>query len=272
MYTPFPGFSGADSFLYNIKDANGDAATAMINIVVQVANGIATATNDYATTNENTPIIINALDNDNFGFSNPTSGYSYVSINPSNGVAVVNDNGTPFNPLDDTFVYTPNLNFYGQDSFSYTITNSADNSAMATVFINVIQNPNEPNFPVATNDYASTALNTAFTINVLANDYFGVDGAGVGSITLTSSPLIGTIVVNTNGTPNDPMDDTLTYVPNAGYFGEDNFTYSISDATGDTSTSTVHIIVLQSPNGQYFPLAANDNVDCNVDTAITINV
>ena len=40
------------------------------------------------------------------------------------------------------------------------------------------------------------------------------------------------------GTPNDPSDDILRYVPNAGFSGSDEFTYTIIDSNGNTITKT----------------------------------
>lgn len=51
------------------------------------------------------------------------------------------------------------------------------------------------------------------------------------------------MLVNNNGTPNDPTDDTLIYTPSGGFLGNDSFLYSISDANLDSSTATVYINV-----------------------------
>ncbi|WP_234017271.1 Ig-like domain-containing protein [Nostoc sp. 'Lobaria pulmonaria (5183) cyanobiont'] len=41
--------------------------------------------------------------------------------NPTNGTLTLNDNNTPDNPGDDFFIYTPNANFNGTDSFTFTV-------------------------------------------------------------------------------------------------------------------------------------------------------
>ncbi|MBD2680549.1 cadherin-like domain-containing protein [Nostoc paludosum FACHB-159] len=53
------------------------------------------------------------LDNDTLSISNFT--------NPTNGTLALNDNNTPDNPSDDFFIYTPNANFNGTDSFTFTV-------------------------------------------------------------------------------------------------------------------------------------------------------
>lgn len=232
-YTPYSGFVGVDSFLYTIKDANGDISTATIFISVENNNFLTQAVDDYFYTTENVQIECDVLINDSF-FNNGNNVVLELSSNPTNGTVYI---------LGTTLSYVPNSGFIGQDSFNYTIHDSFGNFSTATVFINVSPNPNEPNTPIAENDYVSLNFNTSIIINVLENDSFGSDGAGVGSITVTSNPSNGTVLINTNGTPNDPTDDTFVYTPNSNYFGNDSFYYSISDANGDISTAMVYIYI-----------------------------
>ena len=64
---------------------------------------------------------------------------------------------------------------------------------------------------------------------------------------ITSQPSNGTVIVNDNGTPDDPTDDTVTYTPNAGYSGNDSFSYQICDSDGDCDEATVTITVNEAP-------------------------
>jgi hypothetical protein len=88
-----------------------------------------------------------------------------------------------------------------------------------------------PPIPVLTanNDTARTSLNTPITVDVLANDV-SPDG-GTLSVTGVTQPANGRSLVN--------QDNTITYTPNAGYYGPDPFTYTISDDQGGTATATV---------------------------------
>ncbi len=65
----------------------------------------------------------------------------------------------------------------------------------------------------------------------------------VGTLT-TTNPTNGTVNINTNGTPNDPTDDIVTYIPNPDYNGPDSFDYTVCNTLGDCSTATVSIDVL----------------------------
>lgn len=87
--------------------------------------------------------------------------------------------------------------------------------------------------PVAVDDEAETDQNSPVTIEVLANDTDPEDDPL--TVTGVSDPANGTATIN--------PDDTVTYEPDFGFFGEDSFTYTISDGNGGADTATVFITV-----------------------------
>jgi Bacterial Ig domain/HYR domain/Secretion system C-terminal sorting domain len=201
-----------------------------------------TAVNDASTTPQNTPVSIAVLGNDNI---NGTLQALVVMSNPANGTAVVNGNN---------IVYTPRAGFCGNDVFTYKILNNSNLSAIATVNVSVtcpVANP-----PVAVNDNSSTAQNTPVSISVLGND--NVNGT-LQSLVIASNPLNGTAVVNGNN---------IIYTPNAGFSGNDVFTYTISNGNG-TSTATVNVNVAAPALG---PVASNDNAVTNQNTGVNISI
>ncbi|MGK4567262.1 Ig-like domain-containing protein [Flavobacterium sp. 3HN19-14] len=134
------------------------------------------------------------------------------------------------------------------DSFTYTITDADGQTSTATV--NITVNPNDPgiNTPTAANDFVTAHEDVAIVIPVLVNDLFGGDGPSNSAIVIASAPSNGTAVVNDNGTPNNPTDDTITYTPFPNFHGNDIFTYTIADADGQTSTATVLVNVVADPD------------------------
>ena len=144
-----------------------------------------------------------------------------ISPTANGGTTVINDNGTPADPSDDTIDYTPAAGFAGSDTFTYTISDGNGGSDTATVTVGVNNAA-----PVANDDAASTNTDTAVNIDVLAND---TDANGDPlTITASDSPTAngGTTVINDGGTPADPTDDTIDYTPAAGFAGSDTFTYT----------------------------------------------
>ncbi len=154
-----------------------------------------------------------------------------VSLDPSNGSAV---------PSGNSITYTPNENFSGTDSFSYTITVDGVTSRPATVTVTVAP----ANAPIARNDQHSMSVNTIGVIPVLANDttFDGLPLPENAVITLTgNAPFNGRAEVT---------GSTITYTPDDGFIGTDSFTYTVTvDRTvtdpGATSLpATVSVAVL----------------------------
>jgi alpha-tubulin suppressor-like RCC1 family protein len=90
-----------------------------------------------------------------------------------------------------------------------------------------------PDAPVAGDDTRTTAFNTAVTDGTTRDN-------DSGTAPLTTNLVTGT----TNGTLSLATDGTYTYTPNAGFSGNDTFTYTVTDNYSQTSnTATVTITV-----------------------------
>ena len=111
VYTPNIGFSGSDSFEYQISDGNGgfDSATAYIEVSEPVT-GPLDAIDDGVSTNEETLINIDVMSNDDLPFTGAFNIQSTTAT--SNGMILVLPDGT----ID----YTPDTDFFGTDTFTYT--------------------------------------------------------------------------------------------------------------------------------------------------------
>jgi VCBS repeat-containing protein len=134
---------------------------------------------------------------------------------------------------DGTFSYTPATNFYGTDTFTYTASDGALTSNVATVTITV-NRVNHP--PVAANDSYATNQGTPLTVaapGVLANDT-DPDGDPL-TAKLVTGPAHGSLTWNGDG--------SFTYTPDALYSGSDSFTYKANDGLADSNTATVALTV-----------------------------
>ncbi len=207
-----------------------------------------------ATTNEDTTVNILAsniirrytdIDGDTLTISDFT--------NPTNGTLTLNDNNTPDNPSDDFFIYTPNANFNGTDSFTFTVADGNGGTITNTFNLNV-KPVNDA--PLAVNDNLTTAFNTPLSIpasNLLANDT-DTDSSNL-SITGVSGATNGTAVLNDNGTQDNSADDFIVFTPTTGFSGNANFNYTISDGSL-TSTAGVAIAI----GGNIIGNNGNDNI------------
>ena len=166
----------------------------------------------------------------------PSAGVVTIT-DPANGVVNVNDNGTANDPTDDIVTYTPNPDYNGNDSFDYTLCNNFGDCSTATVTVDVLP-------IVDTNDDSvSTDIGVDAIVSWRANDN---DIPTTGSISATD-PSNGTVVLNDNGTANNPSDDDITYIPDSGFSGTDTFDYTVCDTNGNCDTATITVIV--SPSG-----------------------
>jgi len=92
----------------------------------------------------------------------------------------------------------------------------------------------EGSMPVAVDDTADTTRNTPVTTAVLANDMLGNDPTTITAVTQ-----------GTNGTVTfDPGAGMTIYTPNVGFLGTDNYTYTITDADGESDAATVSVNVI----------------------------
>ncbi|PHQ27678.1 Ig-like domain-containing protein, partial [Leeuwenhoekiella nanhaiensis] len=237
----------------SVSDVEGDPAdnkiTRVINLISSCGNdfvddGRPVAQDDAAIASPLRPVQpvdIDVLANDTFGPDGPSSGTISIVSQPAVGEAVVNDGGTPNDPTDDFITYNPPLVNLQPTSFVYKICDSDGDCDEATVLINISND-----VPEAEDDTFTVSEDSENNVlNVLANDFFGNDGAGFLSIVNTTPN--GDLSVNDNGTPGDASDDFLVYTPNENFFGTDTFTYQICDANNDCVTATGTIIVEADP-------------------------
>ncbi|CAB5102353.1 hypothetical protein D3OALGB2SA_1914 [Olavius algarvensis associated proteobacterium Delta 3] len=85
------------------------------------------AEDDFAVTNEDTPLLIEVLANDHEPDGDPLNVDSVTQ--PANGTATIN--------ADNTVTYTPNPNFHGSDSFTYMVSDGNGGIATGTVVVDI---------------------------------------------------------------------------------------------------------------------------------------
>ncbi len=261
-YTPDPNYNGPDTLIYNVCDTGMPVYcdTALVVISVTPVNDLPDAVNDVSVTNEDTPVIVPVLTNDSFGGDGPNTGTISVFTNPSNGTAVVNNNGTPTDPTDDFITYTPNPNYNGPDQFTYQICDANGDCDVAVVSLTI--NPvNDP--PLANHDNATTPEDTPVTIPVLNNDTDPDNNLDPTTVTVTDAPDHGTATVNPNG--------SITYTPDPNYNGPDTLVYQVCD-TGLPVYCDTALVVLNVTPANDPPMANDDYATTPEDTPVTFNI
>jgi hypothetical protein len=218
-YTPQAGFAGTDTFWYAMQDSQGRVNSVKITVEVTgegTVNPSPVGIADSASTLVNTAITIDVLANDiGAGLTIPNLGGWSLQA----GILAL---------VDNKVLYTPKQGFTGEDKFWYTFTDSQGRSNYGEVTITVAANAA---YPVAIIDNANTAVNTAVTIDVLAND----TGLGLSILDVNAYAANGGTVVQSGS--------QLVYTPANNYSGQDSFWYAISDSIGRANAVQVFVNV-----------------------------
>ena len=243
-YTPDRDFNGVDAFTYTVSDGRGGTASATVTILVAAVNDAPVAQGDSASTNEDTAVSIPALAND----TDPDGDALTLESTGQPVHGVVTKSGT-------TAIYTPDVDFNGADTLTYTVSDGHGGTASATVTI-VVTAVNDA--PVAQGDSASTDEDVAVTVSVLANDS-DPDG-DVLAIESVTQPGSGSVA--NHGT-------TVMYTPSTGFHGVDTFTYTAADGHGGVATAAVTVAVASV---NHAPRAEGGVVSTDEDVALSISV
>ncbi|MCA9214031.1 MAG: tandem-95 repeat protein, partial [Planctomycetales bacterium] len=233
-YEPDDNFAGTDRFTYRVTDGdfsdNGEV-TIQVNSIndLPVANADTYAANQGVTLTVTTANGVLANDSDADG----ETLVAEISGQPANGTVDLSDDGS--------FVYTPNAEFSGSDSFTYRAIDGIGASSIGTVMINV--NPSN-RAPVAVNDEFSVGENAVLSVairhSILVNDT-DPDGDTL-TASVVNQTTHGILVVNPDG--------TFTYTPDVGFSGDDSFTYRANDGEASSNVATVSITVTPTGEGE----------------------
>ncbi len=150
--------------------------------------------------------------------------------------------------------YTPPNGFIGRDAFSYTVFDEFGNTSTATAVINVTFQSAVPIAVDDTFEIPQGSVNRA--LNVLDNDLPSTSG-GLSIISVSPGTAGGTITVIGGG-------QSLRYTPLPGFNGTEQFTYSVQDSVGLTSSAQVTINLLPGSR-------ADDVVDFSIGIFDAVN-
>ncbi|MDX1432308.1 MAG: Ig-like domain-containing protein [Gammaproteobacteria bacterium] len=246
-YTPNADFFGMDGFLYTAFDGTSFATPATVTIQVRPINDAPVAMDDDYQLNEDEQLniflpFIGVLANDDDVDSASLS--ASLESGPANGNLIFN--------ADGTFLYTPDPDFFGTDTFTYRVSDGELDSNVATVTLTVSP---VNDLPVALDQGFSLDEDTVLEDMLSAVD---VDG-DVLTFTLTTGPANGELVLLEDG--------SFTYAPDENFFGADSFRFFASDAAGDSGIGTVSLTInpVNDP-----PVAVDDGYVTNEEMALQV--
>jgi hypothetical protein len=220
-YTPPTDFAGTARVAYTVRDDSGGTDQAAVIVIVRPVNDQPLPKDDEATTDEDTEVTIDVLDND-------------VDVDDDELLvdAKQPEKGSVDTKPDGTVRYTPASDFSGTETFTYKVSDGSAKPVEATVKVTV--NPVNDS-PIARDDEETTG-GLPVTIDLLAND---TDPDGD-----TLSVQLGPEPENVNVTVNE--DGTVTFTPDPGLEGPTVFTYRAFDGAAMSEAATVTVTVRPS--------------------------
>jgi hypothetical protein len=224
-YTPNLNYFGPDSFTFYVNDGLLDSPQVTVTINVTTVNDLPLADDKTVLTAEDTPVLLTLSGSDVDG---TIAGY----------FPALPLHGTLTYIAGPVYIYTPALNYNGQDGFSYYVRDNLS-AASATAYVRILVSPVNDK-PVADNKAVTTRENRPVTITLTGSD---VDNDPL-TFELVTSPLNGTVTVDF---------PQVTYMPDDGFIGADTFHYRVDDGqmVSVTATVTVDVVEFKYVMGDY---------------------
>jgi hypothetical protein len=218
-YTPNNAFVGSDSFVVKTTDSGSKTVTKTVNVTVTTINTppVIIMDNNISVDEDNSTQISYTLgdaQDDNSTLS------LIVETNPSNGNVSINSSNV---------TYTPNANFFGNDSFVVKTTDSENETV--TQEINVTVNSIN-DIPVLTINNTNVSVNSGSSVQIP----YSISDVEDSSMTL---------LIDTNATNGIVSIDAsnITYTPNSDFSGSDSFVVKTTDSNNETVTKSINITI-----------------------------
>jgi len=239
-YTPAANFSGNDTFTFRVSDGTASSPDATVYVSVAAVNDAPIANAQSIAVLEDTAKALTLTGSDVEGSALTFT----VASQPTKGTL----SGTAPN-----LTYLSNTNYFGSDSFTFTVSDGVSNSAPATITLNIAQ-VNQT--PVANAQSVTTLEDTAKSITLAGSDP-------------DNNPLTYVIVTAPTQGALSGVAPALTYTPAANYSGSDSFTFKVNDGKADSSVATVSVSVTAVND---VPVANGQSVAVVEDTAKPITL
>ncbi len=229
LYTPAENYFGEDTFTYTVSDGTG-TDTATVTVQVMPVNDDPTALNDaFNVPEDSVNFVLDVLANDLISpdVVETLSITSFANLSEGGSLSITNEG--------DRLRYTPAENFFGTETFTYTISDGNGGTSSATVTVTIVEQ-NDP--PEATNDlFTVDEDSTDNVLDVLANDSTAGDEGETLTIVEVSDPEFGgTVTIAQDGL-------SLIYTPKANFFANERFTYKITDGNEGFAEASVTVSV-----------------------------
>ena len=229
-YTPDAGFSGQDTFEFELADAEGVRTPSPFPNLTQVLvtpldNQVIATDITIEAYEDSTSPRYGRVFGDKTVFSSTDRVKFELARGPQNGTFASDRPGQSTSNFErfGQFYYTPDPDFFGTDTLEIRATDGLT-SAIATVTIEVAGREDKP---VLTTTSFSTNEDQTLTGTLLGTD---ADGDEIEYIRSSNSDTVGTVTIN--------LDGTFEYEPPANFSGTDTFTVYMRKPGSNSVSST----------------------------------
>ncbi|HUT12347.1 MAG TPA: Ig-like domain-containing protein [Thermoguttaceae bacterium] len=205
-YTPDPNYHGTDSFTYVMEDITGTTSEATVTLTVDPVNDKPVANADSYGINEDIVTVLNIISDNDQDDADAGDAQNVLVIHeidpaPLHGTLEISPDGT-------SVTYTPDENYFGTDTFTYTIRDRLD--------------PGDPDGLISDPATVNIGINSVNDPPVLHNKYFFyVDDPRFGEGVEDSGGMVlnvfagGNAPASWNPNPNsgNPLDQPVGFNP-----------------------------------------------------------
>lgn len=233
-------------FTYTIDDGNGGTDTATVTITVTGGNNVPVATDDAATTDEESPVTVDVVaPNDTDVDGTDVLAVTEITQPAEGGVVTVDGNEITFDPADD---FQDLAAGETRDAvFTYTIDDGNGGTAAATVTVTVTGVNDDG---VGVDDAYGTDDVTSITVDPVASNDTDPDTSDALTITgVDTTGVLGSVTFTGNDVTYDPagvwnqIGSTMSMLLFDDQTATETFTYTVTDGNGWTDTVTVTVTV-----------------------------
>ncbi|MDC8757300.1 autotransporter domain-containing protein [Janthinobacterium sp. hw3] len=247
-----PSAVGSFAFTLQAKDANQFSVQQALTL--QVNQAPPPVVNETATTSANKEVSLTIASSNGSPITDVT-----IVTPPQHGRVTVVSTGASARmarAVGASFkvTYVPNADYFGPDSFSYTVTGAGGTSAPAIVSLTVVPQP----VPAPVGKTATVLAGGPVTLHVTE----GATGGPFTSVAITTQPASGTAVVS-------GMD--IIYTPGADTSGDISISYTLSNVFGTSAPikSTVSVNPVPQVLSQSATVAAGLTVNVDLTAGAT---
>jgi subtilisin family serine protease len=219
-YTPFENYNGNDSFTFRASDGKTQGNLAKVSFNVQQTNQAPQVSDaNFAVMEDETlpiKLIAGDPDGDKLSFR--------LSQQPENGKLVGNG---------PEYIYIPNENFFGNDSFKVVASDGKTESNGAQINLTVTGKNDAPSF-TSLGTLSTGYRETPYRLKLKTED---IDGDSL-KIKVATQPANGTCVIE---------KEELVYLPDPGFTGVEKLEIEVSDGKL-ASNSALQFPIMEHPN------------------------